>query len=157
VNTTGPQAHLTDPAALSSDLQTVSGVLLSPTFHSFSKVSDTADGLPSSRPSRIGMLASRRSVQPARHFDRTPDERGGADAGAARWRGDLLRRYQCQRRPAGVAGHDVVWNNTTHKYEQDGTFTPAAPTTGAHHSVCRRPDHRSDGSVRQPSASWSST
>ncbi len=39
--TTGPQAHLSDPAGLSSDLQTVSGVLLSPTFQSFSKVSDT--------------------------------------------------------------------------------------------------------------------
>src|SRR3989442_926419 len=34
-DTTGPQAHLSDPAGLSSDLQTVSGVLLSPTFQSF--------------------------------------------------------------------------------------------------------------------------
>ena len=41
-DSTGPQAHLSNPAGLSSDLQAVSDVLLSPTFQSFGAISGAA-------------------------------------------------------------------------------------------------------------------
>ena len=65
-DSTGPQAHLSNPAGLSSDLQTVSDVLLSPTFRSFSKVSDTTTGSPAAAPSRVGTLLHSAPICPPR-------------------------------------------------------------------------------------------
>ena len=127
-DTTGPQAHLADPAALSSDLQTVSGVLLSPTFHSFSKVSDTATGSPAAAPSRIGMLLRAAPFNPPGTSTALRTNAAARmqalRAGAATFSGGINASVV----PPALLGTTWVWNTTTHKYEQDGTFTPAAPT-----------------------------
>jgi hypothetical protein len=126
-DTTGPQAHLSDPATLSSDLQTVSGVLLSPAFQSFGALSDTATGSPVAAPSRVGMLLRAAPFNPPRT--------------SAALQANAAARMQALRRgaaafsgginpsvvPPALLGTTWVWNTTNHKYEQDGTFTPAAP------------------------------
>src|SRR5712691_6018153 len=126
-DTTGPQARLSDPAALSSDLQTVSGVLLSPTFQSFSALRDTATGSPVAAPSRVGTLLG------AAPFS-APRSSSALQANAAA-RMQALRRgaatfsaINASVVPPALLGTTWVWNTTTHKYEQDGDFTPAAPT-----------------------------
>ena len=62
---TGPQAHLSDPAGLSSDLQAVSGVLLSPMLASFGAVS-SATGSPAAAPSRLSALLRAAPIGPPR-------------------------------------------------------------------------------------------
>lgn len=123
----GPQAHLSDPAGLSSDLQTVSGVLLSPMLESFGAVS-SATGSPAAAPRRLGALLRVVPIGP-------PLTSSALDAfSAARLR--ALRRSAARFTggisasvvPAPLLGTTWVWNTTTHAYEQDGTFTPAAPT-----------------------------
>jgi len=122
-----PQAHLSDPVGLSSDLQTVSGVLLSPTFRSFSKVSDTATGSPVAAPSRAGILLSAAPIAPPA----TPL----APYANAALRFETLRRSAASF-SRGIGGSVIsqpllgttwTWNTTTHRYEQNSTFTPAAP------------------------------
>jgi len=123
----GPQAHLSDPAGLSSDLNTVSGVLLSPMLKSFAAVSSTT-GSPAAAPSRLGALLRAVPIGP-------PGTASAVGAySAARLR--AVRRsaatfsggISASVVPAALLGTTWVWNTTTHAYEQDGTFTPAAPT-----------------------------
>jgi len=123
----GPQAHLSDPAGLSSDLNTVSGVLLSPMLKSFAAVS-SATGSPAAAPSRLGALLRTVPIGP-------PGTASAVGAySAARLR--AVRRsaatfsggISASVVPAALLGTTWVWNTTTHAYEQDGTFTPAAPT-----------------------------
>jgi len=123
----GPQAHLSDPAGLSSDLQTVSGVLLSPMFASFDAVS-RATGSPAAAPSRVGTLLRAAPIIP-------PPTSGTLDANAAA-RMQALRRgaatfsagISASVVPPALLGTTWVWNTTTHAYEQDPSATPAAPT-----------------------------
>jgi hypothetical protein len=124
---TAPQARLSDPAALSSDLQTVSGVLRSPMLQSFDVVTH-ATGSPTAAPSRLGTLLRAATIIP-------PRTSSTLDASAA-------ARIQASRRaaatfsagisasvvPPALLGTTWVWNTTTHAYEQDPSATPAAPT-----------------------------
>jgi hypothetical protein len=127
-DSTGPQAHLSDPAGLSSDLQTVSGVLLSPTFQSFSAVSDSTTGSPVAAPSRAGTLLRAVSIRP-------PRSASALDANAAA-RLQALRRsaatfsggISANVVPPALLGTTWVWNTTTHAYEQDPSATPAPAT-----------------------------
>jgi len=125
-DSTGPQAHLSNPAGLSSDLQAVSNVLLSPTFQSFGAISGAA-GSPAAAPSRVGMLLRAAPIRP-------PRSSSALEANAAA-RLQALRRgaatfsggINASVVPAPLLGTTWVWNTTTHTYEQDGAFTPAAP------------------------------
>ena len=124
---TGPQAHLSDPARLSSNLETVSGVLRSPMLQSFDAVS-RATGSPTAAPSRVGTLLRAAPITP-------PRRSSPLDANAAA-RLEALRRgaatfsggINASVVPPALLGTTWVWNTTTHTYEQDGAFTPAAPT-----------------------------
>ena len=127
-DSTGPQAHLSDPAGLSSDVQSVAAVLQSPTFLSFSLLSDSTKGSPTAVPSRMGILLRAAPILPPS----TPSSLG-ANAAA---RMQALRRraattfsgaISASVVPAPLLGTTWVWNTTTHAYEQDAAFTPAAP------------------------------
>jgi len=123
----GPQAHLSDPARLSSDLQTVSGVLLSPMFGSFDAVS-RATGSPAAAPSRVGTLLRAAPIIPPR-TSRTLDANAAARLLALR-RGaaTLSAGISASVVPPALLGTTWVWNTPTHAYEQDSSATPAAPT-----------------------------
>jgi len=101
--------------------------MLSPTFHSFSKVSDTATGS-QQPPEPDRHAASRRSVQPAAISSALRTNAAARmqalRAGAATFSSGINASVV----PSALLGTTWVWNPTTHKYEQDGTFTPAAPT-----------------------------
>jgi hypothetical protein len=126
-DSTGPQAHLSNPAALSTDLQAVSGVLESSIFQSFSALSDTATHSPVAAPSRVGMLLHAAPISPP------PRSSALRANGAAQLQ--ALRRaavtfsggINASVVPPALLGTTWVWNSTAHTYEQDGTFTPAAP------------------------------
>jgi len=127
-DTTGPQAHLSDPAGLSSDLQTVSGVLLSPTFQSFSALSDTATGSPVAAPSRVGMLLRAAPFSPPRASSALQASAAARMQALRRGAATFSGGINASVVPPALLGTTWVWNTTTHKYEQDGAFTPAAPT-----------------------------
>jgi hypothetical protein len=124
---TGPQAHLADPAALSSDLTAVSGVLLSPTFQSFGAVSGAA-GSPAAAPSRVGMLLRAAPITPPRS-SRTLSTSAAARVQALRQSATTYSGgISASVVPQPLLGTTWVWNPTTHAYEQDPSATPAAPT-----------------------------
>ena len=127
-DTTGPQAHLSDPAGLSSDLQTVSAVLLSPTFQSFSALSDTATGSPVAAPSRVGMLLRAAPFSPPRASSALQANAAARMQALRRGAATFSGGINASVVPPALLGTTWVWNTTTHKYEQDGAFTPAAPT-----------------------------
>jgi len=127
-DTTGPQAHLSDPAGLSSDLQTVSAVLLSPTFQSFSALSDTATGSPVAAPSRVGMLLRAAPFSPPRASSALQASAAARMQALRRGAATFSGGINASVVPPALLGTTWVWNTTTHKYEQDGAFTPAAPT-----------------------------
>ena len=127
-DSTGPQAHLSDPAGLSSDLQTVSGVLLSPTFQSFSALSDTATGSPVAAPSRVGMLLRAAPFGPPRTSSALQANAAARMQALRRGAATFSGGINASVVPPALLGTTWVWNTTTHKYEQDGAFTPAAPT-----------------------------
>jgi len=122
----GPQAHLSDPAGLSSDLHTVSGVLLSPMLESFS-VASGATGSPAAAPSRLGALLRTVPIGPPRTASAvdaySTAHLGALRRSAATFSGGISASVV----PGALLGTTWVWNTTTHAYEQDGTFTPAAP------------------------------
>src|SRR5438552_2776433 len=62
---TGPQAHLSDPAQLSTDLQTVGDVFASPTFQSFGALR-VATGSPVAVATPAGALLSAAPILPPR-------------------------------------------------------------------------------------------
>src|SRR5256884_5790840 len=125
-NSTGPQAYPADPAGLSSDLQTLSGVLESPTFQSFSKVSDTTTSSPVAAPSRIGTLLRAAPIMPPRTSS-TPDLNAAVRLLALRrsavtFSGGISASVV----PAPLLGKTFVWDVTTHAYVEDPSATPAA-------------------------------
>ena len=129
-DTTGPQAHLSNPAGLSSDLQTVSGVLLSPTFQSFSKVSDTTTGSPVAAPSRIGALLRAAPITPPRTSS-TLDVNAAARLPALRRSAAVFSgAISASVVPAPLLGKTFVWDVTTHAYVEDPSATPAADPNG---------------------------
>ena len=110
-----PQAHLADPQQLSSDLQTVSGVLQSTVLESFGVVG-TATGSPAKVVTPAGALLR---VAPL-----TPPQTAG------RPYADAPRRLQSLRLAAGTLGSGIsasvippqylgqtfVWDDATHQY-----------------------------------------
>ena len=126
-DSTAPQPHLSDPAGLSSDIETVSGVLRSPMFQSFDAAS-RATGSPAAAPSQVGTLLRAAPIGP-------PGTSSSLDANAAA-RTQASRRAAAQFSagisasvvPPALLGTTWVWNTTTHAYEQDPSATPAAPT-----------------------------
>jgi hypothetical protein len=127
-DSTGPQAHLSDPAGLSSDLQTVSGVLLSPTLQSFSKVSDTTTGSPAASASRVGMLLRAAPLGPPRTSSTLAAYSAARLQALRRSAATFSRGINASVVPPALLGTTWVWNTTTHVYEQDPSATPAPAT-----------------------------
>ena len=122
---TGPQAQLSDPAGLTSDLLTVSDVLLSPTFLSFSAVS-AATGSPAAAPSRVGALLRAAPIMPPRTSSTLDANTAARLLALRRSAATFAGGISASVVPQPLLGTTWVWNTTTHAYEQDGTFTPAA-------------------------------
>src|SRR5438128_6187822 len=102
-NVNGPQSHFANPVQLSSDLQTVSGVLQSPVFQSFAVI-DTTTGSPAA-------VATRRLE-------------------ALRTAARVLSPGLASVIPAPLLGTTFVWDVNTHAYVQDPNATPPAPANG---------------------------
>ena len=126
-NSTGPQAHLASPQQLSSDLQAVSGVFQSTAFQGFGVIG-TAPGSPATVTTPAGALlqavpitAPRTSSQP---YADAPRRLQALRLAAS----TLHAGINASVVPSSLLGTTWVWNTTAHTYEQDGTFTPAAPT-----------------------------
>ncbi|PYP58919.1 MAG: hypothetical protein DMD44_06320 [Gemmatimonadetes bacterium] len=114
-NSTGPQAHLADPRQLSTDLQTVSGVLQSGVLASFGIVG-TATGSPAKAATPAGALLQAAPLT-------TPRTAGQPYA-------DAPRRLQALRLAARALGSGIsasvippqylgqtfVWDDATHQY-----------------------------------------
>jgi hypothetical protein len=125
-NSTAPQATLADPRGLSTDLQTVSGVLGSGVLQSFGVVG-TATGSPAKVATPAGALLQ------AAPFT--------APRTTAQLYADAPRRLQALRLAAGALGSGInasvippqhlgktfVWDNTTHQYV---VGPDAGPSTG---------------------------
>jgi hypothetical protein len=126
-NSTGPQAHLASPQQLSSNLQAVSGVFQSTAFQGFGAIG-TAPGSPATVTTPVGALlqaapitAPRTSSQP---YADAPRRLQALRLAAS----TLHSGISASVVPPSLLGTTWVWNTTAHTYEQDGTFTPAAPT-----------------------------
>jgi hypothetical protein len=126
-DSTGPQARLSDPSGFSTDLQTVSGVLLSPTFQSFSALG-VVTGSPVAAPSRAGTLLRAAPIMPPRTslapYANAPAQLQALRRSAA----NLASSISASVVPQPLLGTTWVWNTTTHAYEQDPSATPATPT-----------------------------
>jgi hypothetical protein len=126
-DTTGPQAHLSDAAGLSTDLQAVSAVLESPIFQSFSALSDTATGSPVAAPSRAGALLQAAPIVPPRSAT-APYAKAPASLQALRRSatgfGSVISASVV---PPALLGKTFTWDATTHAYAADAAYTPAAP------------------------------
>src|SRR5947207_484457 len=129
-NSTGPQAYPADPAGLSSDLQTLSGVLESPTFQSFSKVSDTTTGSPVAAPSRIGTLLRAAPIMPPRTSSTLDLNAAVRLLALRRSAATFSGGINASVVPAPLLGKTFVWDVTTHAYVEDPSATPAADPNG---------------------------
>jgi hypothetical protein len=126
-DSTGPQAHLSNPAGLSSDLQAVSAVLESSIFQSFSAVSG-ATGSPVAAPSRAGALLQAAPIVPPRRVT-APYASAPASLQALRRSATSLRSgITASVVPPTLLGKTFTWDVTTHAYAEDAAFTPAAPS-----------------------------
>ena len=128
-SSTGPQAHLSNPAQLSSDLQSVSGVLTSPTFQSFGALRLTT-GSPVAAPTPAGALLGAAPIAPPR-TSRQAYADAPARLQALRTAASTLHAgISASVIPPTVLGKTFVWDATTHKYVEDPSATPAAPANG---------------------------
>ena len=126
---TGPQSHLANPAQLSSDLQTVSGVLQSTVFEGFAAI-DSAAGSPAAVATPPGALlgtAPIASLRTASQLYASGPQRLEALRTAARVLGPGVMASVI---PAPLLGTTWVWDVTTHAYIQNSSATPAAPANG---------------------------
>lgn len=125
-STAPPQAHLSDPVGLSSDLQAISGVLQTPMFQSFSLLSDTSTGSPVAAPSRAGALLRAAPIVPPRSLAAQAAARA-SQLGALR---DLAttfgRGINASVVPPALLGKTFTWDVTTHAYVENASYTPAA-------------------------------
>ena len=127
-DSTGPQGRLSNPQGLSSDLQSLAGVLSAPTFQSFTWLS-SAPGTPVPAPSRAGALLGAAPIVPPRN---------SAQPYADPARLQALRRTAAAFRagisasviPSLLLGKTFVWDVGTHQYVEDPSATPAAPANG---------------------------
>ena len=128
-SSTGPQAHLSNPAQLSSDLQSVSGVLTSPTFQSFGALHLTT-GSPAAAPTPAGALLGAAPIAPPR-TSRQAYADAPARLQALRTAASTLHAgISASVIPPTVLGKTFVWDATTHMYVEDPSATPAAPANG---------------------------
>ena len=126
-DSTGPQAQLSNPAGLSSDLQAVSAVLESSIFQSFSAVSG-ATGSPVAAPSRAGALLQAAPIVPPRSAT-APYASAPASLQALRRSATSFRNgISASVVPLALLGKTFTWDVTTHAYAEDAAFTPAAPS-----------------------------
>lgn len=127
-DSTGPQAHLSNPAGLSSDLQAVSAVLESSIFQSFSALSDTATGSPVAGPSRAGALLQAAPIVPPRSvtlpYAHAPVRLQALRRIAAGFSSGISASVV----PSALLGKTFTWNATTHAYQEDAAYTPVAPS-----------------------------
>jgi hypothetical protein len=129
-SSTGPQPQLSNPAQLSSDLQSVSGVLTSPTFQSFGALGVTT-GSPVAAPTPAGALLGAAPIAPPRTsrqaYADAPARLQALRAAAA----TLHAGISASVIPPTVLGKTFVWDaTTTHGYVEDPSATPAAPPNG---------------------------
>lgn len=127
-NVNGPQSHFANPVQLSSDLQTVSGVLQSPVFQSFAVI-DTTTGSPAAVATRAGALLGAVPIAvpgTGTELYANAPRRLEALRTAAR----VLSPGLASVIPAPLLGTTFVWDVNTHAYVQDPNATPPAPANG---------------------------
>lgn len=128
-SSTGPQAQLSNPQALSSDLQTVSSVFVSPTFQSFGAVG-TATGSPAAGPAAAGALLGAAPIVAPRSVTQ-PYAGGPARLQALRRAASSLSSgISASVIPPAALGKTFMWDANTHQYVADPTATPAAAANG---------------------------
>ena len=126
---TGPQAHLSNPAQLSADLQTVGAVFSSPAFQSFGALR-LATGSPVAVTTPAGALLSAAPIVPPRTATR-PYANAPARLQAFRTAaGALSGAINASVIPPALLGETFVWDVNTHQYIADPNATPAAPANG---------------------------
>ncbi len=126
-DSTGPQAHLSDPQGLSTDLLTVAGVLQSPTFQSFSALGFVA-GSPVAAPGRAGALLRAAPIVPPRTS--TQLYANPAQLLALRRSATFSGGINASVIPSPLLGKTFVWDVATHAYVEDPSATPAADPNG---------------------------
>ena len=126
---TGPQAHLSNPAQLSADLQTVGAVFTSPAFQSFGALG-LATGSPVAVSTPAGALLSATPILPPRTatqpYANAPARLQSFRTAAAALSGGINASVI----PPALLGETFVWDVNTHQYVADPNATPAAPATG---------------------------
>jgi hypothetical protein len=129
-SSTGPQPQLSNPVQLSSDLQSVSGVLASPTFLSFGALRLTT-GSPVGAPTPAGALLGAAPIAPPR-TSRQAYADAPARLQALRTAASTLHAgISASVIPPTILGKTFVWDaTTTHGYVEDPSATPAAPANG---------------------------
>ncbi len=114
-DSTGPQARLSDPQGLSSDLQAVDGAFQSSTFQSFSALS-FAPGSPVAAPSRMGALLAAAPIVPPRARTQ-PYASAPARLQALRLAASVLSSgISANVIPPTMYGQTWVWDEGTHQY-----------------------------------------
>ena len=128
-SSTGPQAHLSNPAQLSTDLQTVGSVFTSPAFQSFGALS-VATGSPVAATTPVGALLGATPIVPPRTstqpYAKAPARLQALRTAAGALRGGITASVI----PPTVLGQTFVWDVTTHQYVADPSATPPAPANG---------------------------
>lgn len=126
---TGPQAHLSNPAQLSADLQTVGNVFTSPAFQSFAALG-VATGSPVAVTTPVGALLGATPIVPPR-TSAQPYANAPARLQALRTAAGVLRGgITASVIPPTLLGETFVWDVTTHQYVADPSATPPAPANG---------------------------
>jgi hypothetical protein len=130
-STTAPQPQLTNPAQLSSDLQTVAGVFTSPTFQSFS-VLRTTTGSPVGAAAPAGALLGAASIVAP---STTTQPYAGAMERLQAFRlaaSTLNPGISASVIPTPLLGQTFVWSTATtpHQYVANPSASPAAPSNG---------------------------
>ncbi|HYT05394.1 MAG TPA: hypothetical protein VEM13_11005 [Gemmatimonadales bacterium] len=128
-DSTGPQAHLSDPQGLNADAQTVAGVLQSPAFQSFSALT-FATGSPVGAPSRAGALLRAAPIVPPRAstqlYTAAPQRLEALRLAASTFSSGISASVI----PGTLLGKTFVWDEATHQYVEDPSATPTAPANG---------------------------
>jgi hypothetical protein len=125
-DSSGPQAHLSDPTGLSTDLQAVSAVLESSIFQSFSAVSDSTTGSPVAAPSRAGALLQAAPIVPPRSATAPYANTPARLQALRRVATGFGRVISASVVPPTLLGKTFTWSATTHAYAEDAAYTPAA-------------------------------
>lgn len=114
-SSTAPQPQLSNPQQLNTNLQTVSGVLTSPTFNSFGALR-TASGSPVAAPTVPGALLGAAPIAPpatsAQAYAGAPARLAALRLAAASYGSGIAASVI----PPAQLGNTYVWDVTTHAY-----------------------------------------